>query len=316
MPDISFASLARRFAAGVVDSLFVLPFFGGALFLFSWRAALWAIPVAAALASAGLLFWVLNGIVLLALRGQTVGDMALGIRVVFVDRPQQRAGVGFVTALVRTVSQTGISPVFLLGFLWVLVDDRLHRAWHDIFAGTIMVRATEQGTPLIPRHRFREAVGAVVGALGTLVLFTPVLVIVFVQVLAWFTDATVVHVSPNTGTVTSTLATIPSDFPSELVIPAVEHIREVLSSTPTADKRRVVIVWRDLPADPVSTVLAYKTSFSLLGFTTTIEYLADGPHLHFVNSAGTIQGELTVVPTDDAKQVRELRIAVTYPRSK
>ncbi len=316
MPDNSFASLARRFFAGLIDIFFLLPFFGGALFLFSWRSAPWAIPVAAALATIGLFVWIGNCIVLLALRGQTVGDMSLGIRVVFVDRSQQRPGLGFVAALVRTLSQTGISPIFLLGFLWVLVDDHLHRAWHDIFAGTIMVRETEQGTPLVGRHRFREVVGLIVGGIGTLLLFLPILAVIFVQILAWFTDATVVHISPNGGSATSTLATIPSDFPSELVIPAAEHIREVLSSTPTPDKRRVVIVWRDLPAEPVSTVFAYKTSFSLLGFTTTIEYLADGPHLHFVNSAGTIQGELTLVPTDDTKKVRELRIAVTYPRSK
>lgn len=316
MPDISFASLPRRLAAGVLDLLLVLPFFGTALFLFAWRSAAWAIPVAAGLACAGLLVWVLNGIVLLAVRGQTVGDMAFGIRVVFADRPQADFGIGISAALVRTLSQTGISPVFLLGFLWVLVDERLHRSWHDIFAGTMMLRRDQRGTVLLLRHRLREGVGAVLGILGTLVLFTPILAILIVQALAWSADATVVRLPAEAGAATTTLATVPSDFPSELVLPAPEHIREVLSSAPTKATRRVVIVWRDLPAEPISTVLAYKTSFSLLGFTTTMEYLADGPHLHFVNSAGTIQGELTLVPTDDAKKVRELRLAVTYRRSR
>jgi hypothetical protein len=224
--------------------------------------------------------------------------------------------LGWGAAFVRTLSQTGISPIFLLGFLWVLIDEQLHRSWHDVFAGTIMVREAEQGALLIPRRRFREVVGAVIGTVGTLLFFLPILGIITVQILAWFTEGTVVHVAPNSGAATSTLAMIPSDFPSDLVIPGAEYIREILSSTPTPDQRRVVIVWRDLPAEPISTVLAYKTSFSLLGFTTTIEYLADGPHLHFVNSAGTTRGELTVVSTDDTKRVRELRIAVTYPRTK
>jgi uncharacterized RDD family membrane protein YckC len=315
MSEIAFASFARRGAAGGIDLLLLLPFFGGAVFLFSWRAAAWAIPGAAALAALGLLVWFLNGILLLALRGQTVGDRAFGIRVVFIDR-EERPGLGWGAALVRTLSQTGISPIFLLGFLWVLIDEQLHRSWHDVFAGTIMVRASEQGMSLIPRHRFREVVGAVIGAFGTLLFFLPMLAIMSVQILAWFTEGTVVRLAPNSGTATSTLAMIPSDFPSDLVIPAAEYIREIQSSTPTPDQRRVVIVWRDLPAEPISTVLAYKTSFSLLGFTTTIEYLADGPHLHFVNSAGTTRGELTVVSTDDTKRVRELRIVVVYPKTK
>jgi uncharacterized RDD family membrane protein YckC len=45
-------------------------------------------------------------------------------------------------AFLRMVGMYFVSAVFYLGFIWVFVDKR-NRAWHDLIAGTLMVRRTE-----------------------------------------------------------------------------------------------------------------------------------------------------------------------------
>jgi uncharacterized RDD family membrane protein YckC len=69
-----------------------------------------------------------------AVTGQTVGKLLMGLRVVSVDGRR----LGIVRTLVRTLAYlVSLIPLFA-GFLWVLVDgDR--RAWHDHIAGTRVV---------------------------------------------------------------------------------------------------------------------------------------------------------------------------------
>lgn len=45
-------------------------------------------------------------------------------------------------AVLRMVGMVFVSAVFYLGFIWVFVDKR-HRAWHDLIAGTLMVRPSD-----------------------------------------------------------------------------------------------------------------------------------------------------------------------------
>jgi uncharacterized RDD family membrane protein YckC len=53
------------------------------------------------------------------------------------DRDGSRFGWG--TALLRLVGLYVASAVFYLGFIWIFIDKR-HRGWHDLIAGTIVVR--------------------------------------------------------------------------------------------------------------------------------------------------------------------------------
>ncbi|HXG49776.1 MAG TPA: RDD family protein [candidate division Zixibacteria bacterium] len=66
--------------------------------------------------------------------GQTVGKRALGLRVVGEGRDE----VGYARALLRWLAEFALAPL-LVGFLWVLVS-RERKAWHDLIAGTRVVR--------------------------------------------------------------------------------------------------------------------------------------------------------------------------------
>jgi uncharacterized RDD family membrane protein YckC len=75
-------------------------------------------------------FWILTG--------QTIGDYALGIRVVRTNG--RRMNLPSVALRI-----TGYFLCFLslgLGFLWILVDDR-RQGWHDKLAGTCVIYAWE-----------------------------------------------------------------------------------------------------------------------------------------------------------------------------
>jgi len=68
--------------------------------------------------------------------GQTPGKRMLGIRVVKVDGSEIRT----TDALIRAVGYYVNTMVFMIGWIWALFDDK-KRGWHDIFAGTIVVKA-------------------------------------------------------------------------------------------------------------------------------------------------------------------------------
>ena len=71
-------------------------------------------------------------------RGQTVGKMALGIRII-----DFRAGgpIGYGRAFVRQLVKIFSGAAILLGYLWMLWDDE-RQTWHDKAARDVVVPVT------------------------------------------------------------------------------------------------------------------------------------------------------------------------------
>jgi uncharacterized RDD family membrane protein YckC len=68
-------------------------------------------------------------------QGQTLGKMALGIRVYDFARG---GPIGYGRAFIRQIAQILSAVVFLLGYLWMLWD-REKQTWHDKIAGSVVV---------------------------------------------------------------------------------------------------------------------------------------------------------------------------------
>ena len=68
--------------------------------------------------------------------GQTPGMRPFDLWVV---RDQDGSAFGWGTALLRLVGLYVASAVFYLGFIWIFIDQR-HRGWHDLIAGTVVIR--------------------------------------------------------------------------------------------------------------------------------------------------------------------------------
>jgi uncharacterized RDD family membrane protein YckC len=64
----------------------------------------------------------------------TLGKRLLGIRV--TDTSYRRISTG--TALIRHFSKYLSAVIFMLGYIWVIFDDR-RQAWHDKLAGTYVI---------------------------------------------------------------------------------------------------------------------------------------------------------------------------------
>lgn len=70
-------------------------------------------------------------------RGQTVGKMAMGIKVVDL---KTRTHPDYMHAFLREIVGKFVSGiVLLLGYLWMLWDGK-KQTWHDKIAGTVVVR--------------------------------------------------------------------------------------------------------------------------------------------------------------------------------
>jgi uncharacterized RDD family membrane protein YckC len=80
-----------------------------------------------ALAVYGCLMW--------KLKGSTIGGIVFGLQIVRADG----RAIDWATAIVRALSCFLSLIVLGLGFIWILFD-RDHRAWHDMIAGTLVVR--------------------------------------------------------------------------------------------------------------------------------------------------------------------------------
>ncbi len=76
-------------------------------------------------------------------RGQTPGMMALSIRAVD-EATGARVSVG--KAFARWAMSLVSGLAIALGYLWMLFDDR-NRTWHDMVAGTLVVKASEFPPP-------------------------------------------------------------------------------------------------------------------------------------------------------------------------
>jgi len=69
-----------------------------------------------------------------AIVGQTPGKALLGIRIIPVDGKKLSVGRALLRYIGYWISTAGL----LLGFLWILVDDR-RQGWHDKISGTYVV---------------------------------------------------------------------------------------------------------------------------------------------------------------------------------
>ena len=70
--------------------------------------------------------------------GQTPGMRPFGL---YVVRDSDGSPIGWGTALLRLVGFYVSSAVFDLGFIWILIDKR-RRGWHDLIAGTVVIKRT------------------------------------------------------------------------------------------------------------------------------------------------------------------------------
>lgn len=134
------ASFRRRFAAWVLDFsvVFALPA-GLALFLrISWRPDVaWWLPIALAVLLA------IGSAVFLIVARRSIGKALLGLRI--ADRWGLEVGRG--RLVVRELLAKPLSGVWLLfGFLWTAWDER-KQGWHDLLAGTLVVKGRVSTAP-------------------------------------------------------------------------------------------------------------------------------------------------------------------------
>ena len=116
-----------RFLAAIIDGVIIT----GIGFMFI-RSVFWGLPV--------LIFWIILACfyhwLLVGFKGQTVGKMAVGIRVVKDDGTAP--GLGY--AALREIIGKFISTLaFFIGFIWLLFDPN-KQGWHDYIAQTFVAR--------------------------------------------------------------------------------------------------------------------------------------------------------------------------------
>jgi uncharacterized RDD family membrane protein YckC len=115
-----------------------------------------------------------------ATTGQTLGKMALGIKVIGADG----APVSWGKAILRYVGYIVSGLVLGLGFIWVAFDAR-RQGWHDKIAGTYVVRKEAQfsaadGVTFVPSDAGSGVVWVVV---AVLVLLVPLIAICVIAML-------------------------------------------------------------------------------------------------------------------------------------
>jgi uncharacterized RDD family membrane protein YckC len=149
VPDYSYSAgpsmgageaFGRRFAASFIDGLiFMIPY--GYFFFMAMRAAMTNPNAPNPANTMGYLIAVLFSLTysagMLAWRGQTLGKMALGIRVV---GPDGTSPAYWRAALRETVGKWLSQLILCLGYLWMLWDAD-QQTWHDKIAGTTVDRA-------------------------------------------------------------------------------------------------------------------------------------------------------------------------------
>jgi uncharacterized RDD family membrane protein YckC len=124
--DYELADTGTRFIALIIDGI-ILGIITGLLF-------------AGARGTGGLVGFVIGVIYqwyfLTQQDGQTPGKRIMGIRVIKVTG----AKLEFADVLVRYIGYYINSVVFMLGWIWALLD-KDHQGWHDKLAGTYVVKA-------------------------------------------------------------------------------------------------------------------------------------------------------------------------------
>lgn len=76
-------------------------------------------------------------------RGQTLGQMALGIRVLGLDNG---ASIGYTRAFIRWLVSIVSAIVVLIGYLWMLWDGE-KQCWHDKAANDVVVPVSDYPLP-------------------------------------------------------------------------------------------------------------------------------------------------------------------------
>lgn len=80
---------------------------------------------------------VYEGLLIAFRNGQTIGKLAMGIRVISAGGQPVSVGMAFARAAMKIIS----GLVLLLGYLWMLWDPN-KQTWHDKVAGTYVVRTS------------------------------------------------------------------------------------------------------------------------------------------------------------------------------
>jgi uncharacterized RDD family membrane protein YckC len=150
-PGVEFAPHGARFLAYLIDTTIVV---GIAIVLFLVMGLVFLGGASSAddgttvqispgaVVGTVLLFLVVLFLILLyfpffwARGGQTPGMWPFGLRVV---RDLDGGRIGWGAALLRMLGMYVASAVFYLGFIWILVDKR-RRGFHDLIAGTVVVK--------------------------------------------------------------------------------------------------------------------------------------------------------------------------------
>lgn len=134
------ATLGLRASAFLVDYILTLLVLGVAISLAMFckgafpTAANWMVNLGY-LAALGFVAW--NWVYLCVRDGQSIGQRLVGIRIVRTDG----ALPGYRTIMLRHLIGYPLSLLCLgLGFLWMIFDAR-QRGWHDLLAGTQMVKS-------------------------------------------------------------------------------------------------------------------------------------------------------------------------------
>jgi len=114
-----------RFAGLLIDNII----FGAVNFALGAALGAGAFPIAVAISA--IYYTALEG----SQRGQTVGKMAVGIRVIsYADG----GPIGYGRAFIRWLGRILSSIVILLGYFWMLWD-RERQTWHDKLANSVVV---------------------------------------------------------------------------------------------------------------------------------------------------------------------------------
>jgi len=126
-----YAGFWIRFGAGIVDAVVVW------LIFMALRSLNFLFPVFLYLPS--LLFVLLYYWLLTGLKGQTLGKMAVGIKVVNVQGDKPGLGV----AALREILGKFISAfTFCLGFFWIAGDPK-KQGWHDKIGSTYVIKVSK-----------------------------------------------------------------------------------------------------------------------------------------------------------------------------
>jgi uncharacterized RDD family membrane protein YckC len=162
-PGLAFGGFWIRFAAYLVDGLIAALIALPLVALIYWQ--LWALYQIAAFAiSIGYFSW------FWARGGSTPGMALFGLRVV---RDADGGPIGWAKALVRWFGLLISFIVLFIGVIWVAFDQR-KRGWHDLMAGTVVVRTPEARST--GRFRLLTIGAAAVGCLTSIIAVVVVVV--------------------------------------------------------------------------------------------------------------------------------------------